>query len=476
MSDAQDIVGPILLLDDIAGDRMQIAALFIVHGDAVPPPVCTDDVEVTPQKLASAGGITAFRARFDLPADRTSSYSWRGETFEVAGDLTGDLRLGYVSCNGEESGDLDRPADERNAVWARLCKEHRDAPFGLLLHGGDQIYADEATHGHPLSHDWPDRVPKTPSPADLDDLRTHLRAQFWQRYAAIYSLPEFSWIAARVPSLMQWDDHDICDGWGSLLPDATGSDVGQVLFSAAREACLVFQHAALDDDLPPRFRDPDGQHIGWSVSGPSFRIVAPDLRSQRTRRQVMDEAGWKMMEEEAEAPFSGQTLLMSSVPLLGPRLSLIEAMMGLIPKMQEYEDDLRDQWQSRAHRASWQRMLKLVLRMTEAGDQTVCCVSGEIHLATRATMDLSEGRKLHQLVASGIAHRAPPKAWARTLGLLASLGEDPLPKHPIRIQPLPGQSTRYVADRNFLTIARKDGAWSARWFLEQTGMTPELKI
>ena len=53
MSDAQDIVGPILLLDDIAGDRMQIAALFIVYGDAVPPPVCTDDVEVTPQRLAS---------------------------------------------------------------------------------------------------------------------------------------------------------------------------------------------------------------------------------------------------------------------------------------------------------------------------------------------------------------------------------------------------------------------------------------
>ena len=51
-----------------------------------------------------------------------------------------------------------------------------------------------------------------------------------------------------------------------------------------------------------------------------------------------------------------------------------------------------------------------------------------------------------------------------------------MPEHPIRIEPLPGQSTRYVADRNFLMLERKEGAWSARWFLESTGLTPALEI
>ncbi len=153
---------------------------------------------------------------FALPADRASTYDWDGQRFEVASDLTGDLRLAYVSCNGEEVGDMDREGSERNAMWARLRDDHRRAPFALLLHGGDQVYADEVTEGHPLSDDWPDRVPDSPSPQALDGLRAHLRQRFFDRYAALYGAPELAWLAARVPSLMQWDDHDICDGWGSL--------------------------------------------------------------------------------------------------------------------------------------------------------------------------------------------------------------------------------------------------------------------
>src|SRR3546814_1323896 len=57
----------------------------------------------------------------------------------------------------------------------------------------------------------------------------------------------------------------------------------------------------------------------------------------------------------------------------------------------------------------------------------VTVLSGEIHLATRGTMDTPEG-PLHQLVASGISHPAPPTAYARALGLLARFGEAPLPR------------------------------------------------
>ena len=167
---------------------------------------------------------------------------------------------------------------------------------------------------------------------------------------------------------------------------------------------------------------------------------------------------------------------MSSVPLLGPRLSLLEAAMVAVPRMQKYEDDLRDQWQSRAHRDEWRRMLRLVRDMARADHQDVVAISGEIHLATRATMDLGDGLHLHQLVASGITHRAPPKAWANVLGSLSRLGESPLPDHPIRIACLPGQRTRYVAERNYLTLERQDDSWRAWWELEASGTTPALAI
>ncbi|MCD1635881.1 alkaline phosphatase family protein [Martelella mediterranea] len=469
-------IGPILFLDGVREGRLSLSALFIAARGYVPPPIILGDAEVHAMALAEYDHAIAWRARFSLPADRTSAYAWDGVSYEVAGDLTGDIRLAYVSCNGEEIADMEREGSERNAMWARLRESYQAKPFALMLHGGDQVYADEITLDHKLSHDWPDRKPDDPSPPALADLRHHLREGFFARYAAIYSTPELAWLAARTPSLMQWDDHDICDGWGSLHRSLTESQVGQTVFSVARESFLIFQQAAREGDLPFRFADRSGRHLGWGISAPGLRILAPDLRSERTRDQIMGTGGWAMMTAEALRKAEGHTLLMSSVPLLGPRLSLLEALMAVIPRMQKYEDDLRDQWQSRAHREEWQRMLKLVIQIGQRDGHHLTAISGEIHLAARAVMDLGHGLHLNQLVASGIAHRAPPKAWAHFLGALASLGEQPLPGHPIRIKTVPGQSERYTAERNYLLLDRSSGTWSARWDLETSGMTKSLAL
>ncbi|MEJ6389299.1 alkaline phosphatase D family protein [Gymnodinialimonas ulvae] len=470
------ILGPLLILDHIADGRLHLAALFAAPPGDTPGPLTVDDVHVAPVELLCYPQVALFRARFSVPADAPAAYVWNGETYPVASDLTGDLRLAYVSCNGEEHGDLDRDGAERNAMWACLATQHRARPFGLLLHGGDQVYADEATHGHPLSEDWPDKIPRDPLPHDLDDLREHLRARFAERYIAQLQHPDYAWLVARVPSLAQWDDHDICDGWGSLPRSRTYSPVGQTLFEVAQEANLAFQHGTVAGDLPARFTDPKGYHLGWQVALPGLRLLAPDLRSERTRRQIMDDGGWTAMEAAAAAAFRGRTLVMSSVPLLGPRLSILEALMVLTPKMQKYEDDLRDQWQSRAHRESWQRMLGLMMQMQEADGQDVTLLSGEIHLATRAEMAAHNGQPLHQLVASGITHRPPPRAWARALGALSRLGQSPLPGHPIRIRRIPGQNLRYVAERNALVLERQGENWQAIWHFEHQGPAPALEI
>ncbi len=285
-----------------------------------------------------------------------------------------------------------------------------------------------------------------------------------------------AWLCARVPSLMQWDDHDICDGWGSLPRSRTYSPVGQSIFDVARDMALGFQHAARDGDLPARFADPKGLHLGWQVEAGGLRLLAPDLRSERTRRQIMGGGGWSMMEAARDSGFRGRTLVMSSVPLLGPRLSLLEGFMRLHPRMLRYEDDLRDQWQSRAHRDEWRRMLGLLCKMSASGASAITVVSGEIHLAARATMALGDGKVLHQLTASGISHRAPPQAWARVLGALSWLGDAPLEGRPIRMRKVPGQRGLFAAERNFLILSRRDDLWTTCWNLETSGMSGDLQI
>ncbi|WP_255471014.1 alkaline phosphatase D family protein [Paracoccus sp. M683] len=464
-------IGPVLYFRGHDAGRIHLAALVARPADAAAPgPLHASGIQVQPTEIARVAGLGIWRFEFDLgPED--AGYQFEGRSHAVQTDLSGDMRIAFVSCNGEENGDLDREAPERNAMWERLAAEHLERPFALMLQGGDQIYADEVTQDHPLSEDWPEYAPAAPEPQQLDDLHQHLRRRFAERYLMVLGAEGYAQLAAGLPSLSVWDDHDICDGWGSLPDELTQSQVGQTVFSVAREMYLLFQHAATPADIPRLFLDPEGHSLGWSRHLPGLTLIAPDLRSERTRHRIMGPAGWR--DFDALEPREGQTFLISSVPLLGPRLSLVEMLMMVIPRMQHYEDDLRDQWQSRAHRAEWRRILRAALRLRQAGPLTV--LSGEIHVATRAEMGPSD-TLIHQLVASGISHRAPPKAYARALGALARLGEAPLKDHPIRNLRLPGQRARYISQRNYLTLDRKDDQWSAVWNLEESGRTPPLPL
>ncbi|MGB1209388.1 MAG: alkaline phosphatase D family protein, partial [Paracoccaceae bacterium] len=431
-------LGPFLYLHETDSTQATLAALVLLpKGADAPPALHAQDRAHDWHPIATIEDTTMWRAQFAVGLSGPQHYDFDNTRYDLAGLGRQDMRIAYASCNGEEHGDMDRDPTERNAMWVHMRAAHEADPFSILLLGGDQVYADEVTNGHPLSDDWPDNVPDTSDPDDLTDLRAHLRRGFMQRYVVLFQDPDMAWMMARVPMVAMWDDHDICDGWGSLWRQATFSDVGQTLFDCAREAFLIFQCAATDDDIPRLCLDPGGSSLGRSVRLPGLTILVPDLRSERGRRQVMGRAGWQGLEDEVGKGLPERTLVMSSVPMLGPRLSVLEIIMRVIPSMQKYEDDLRDQWQSRAHRSEWRRMLRQMLRIHSAEGSDLTILSGEIHLATRAMMDTG-GAPLHQLVASGVAHRPPPQAWARILGALAVFGEGPLAGHPIRIRPLPG--------------------------------------
>ncbi|WP_245943897.1 alkaline phosphatase D family protein [Acuticoccus kandeliae] len=466
-------VGPVLFLRAHEGEAVRLALIVSGEEGFAAGPLTTALGSWEAEPLARRLGLDVVRYTFAVPAEASAWYEFGGTRYAVNADFTGDCRVAFVSCNGQEHGDEGREEDERNLMWRRLADRHRAAPFNLMLHGGDQIYADEVTHVHSASKDWPDEV------SEIDEDERHslaeaLRDGFFRRYAAQFAHADFAWAAARIPSLAMWDDHDICDGWGSLRSEKLDSAVGVTLFEVAREMALLFQFGARADEVPTICPDRSGESLGWRVALPGLTVVAPDLRSERRRDRVMGRAGWAGF-RASMADAEGKVIVVSSVPALGPRLSLVERMMRLTPWMEQYEDDLRDQWQSYRHREEWADFLATMMDAHEREGTSVTVVSGEIHLATRATMATDAG-DLHQLVASGISHPAPPTAYATVLGMLATLGEAPLPGHPIRIVPLPGHKARYKAERNFLVLERAGGAWSAVWDLEESGPTEPLPI
>lgn len=469
-------IGPYLHLAGVDDGRMALGVVLAVREDR-PDPVVSTEAETSPGRvILRRGGWRVLRHEIALPLVADAGYVVDGTRYPVNADVAGDLAIAFVSCNGQEHGDRGRPLGERNRMWTRLAGRHAERPLNLLLQGGDQIYADEVLDAHPLARAWADgRADRhADDPAALAELADALADAFLARYLALLAQPEIVALGARVPTLAMWDDHDIVDGWGSLPPARLDSAVGRTIFSVARDFFLVFQAGVAPDEPPPIALDPAGATLSWRVRLPGVDLVAPDLRSERRPDRVMGEAGWRAL-ETALAEADGRVLVLSSVPALGPRLSIVERLMLLTPWMEKYEDDLRDQWQSRAHRAEWRRFLESLAAVHARPATAVTVLSGEIHLATRGTLAVPPAA-LHQLVSSGIAHPAPPAAYPRALGLLARLGEQPLPGRPIRLHPLPGRRGIYAGERNYLLLDRRDGAWTAVWDLEESGPTPPLAI
>lgn len=469
-----EVTGPILFARGADAARYRLAALLVLPEHREPPPLEPEGAGPVPAiRLDRRFGRTVWRYDFALPVGANAGYRLDGREYRVATDLTGAARIAYVSCNGQESGDHRRPLDERNTMWRRLAAENRRAPFGLLLQGGDQLYADEVVNQHPGLRAWARcRTAHKQLHAFTPEMREAAERFYVGRYLTLYGQPGIAELGARVPSLMMWDDHDILDGWGSHPMATLESPVGVGLFEVARRAFALFQLA-----LAPGEMEAAGHSLGYAASFPGFTVVAPDLRSERRPTRVMGEAGWANFERALGAgERSDRLIVMSSVPALGPRLSWVERLTVVFPGIRKYKDDLRDQWQSRSHRTEWIRFLETLEHQAVDRGRRVTVVSGEIHLATRGEMPFRDGSILHQLVASGIAHPAPPAGYAIGLGLLATLGEDPLPGQPIGLRPLPGRGWIYAAERNYLVLKRDAGGWTAAWELERGGRTPALAI
>ncbi|WP_200339162.1 alkaline phosphatase D family protein [Rhodovibrio sodomensis] len=404
-----ETVGPILFHRGHDGARLRLTALAVRPEAQSAPALSGPEGPVVARCALDRMGCRAWLYDFDLPARADAAYRFDGADYPVAADGREDLRIAYVSCNGQEHGDRDRPQAARDALWARMATQHRQAPFHLLLHGGDQLYADELVAQDPDVRAWA-RANRHPPMVERDPVavRDALAQGLFARYLELYAQPEIAWLLARVPSLAMWDDHDICDGWGSHGAAKLDAPVGRAVFDAAREQFRLFQLGAGPRDTPATGLDPTGESLTWHARLPGVDIVAPDLRSERRPDRVMGDRGWSALRHALDTCGNGRILLLSSVPALGPRLSWVEAAMRLAPGAQKYEDDLRDQWQSRAHRAEWRRFLGALADRHGPRDSRVTVLSGEIHLATRGTLATPNG-PLHQLVASGIAHPPHPR-------------------------------------------------------------------
>jgi hypothetical protein len=452
----------------------RLSALLVLDGDGPPPALELPGADpITASRLAVRLGRSLWRYDFRVPlaaTDRTVDYRIGGESWRMSlPALGGPLRIAFTACNGFEDERTGSAGPGRNRLWQKLEAEHARAPFHLVLHGGDQLYADSVWDEVPALATWrrlPARrrlaAPFTP------DMAEAVGDYYFRRYCWLWEQPELARIMPAVPSLMMWDDHDIFDGWGSHDPEWQACPVFRGIYAAAREQFALFQLAARPDQLPPEgFSDPGGAQFGWSyrlLDG--IGIIAPDLRSERRLEHVMGEAGWRAFARMLDG-LAGcrHVLLLSSVPLLNAHEHLLERLYETLPGQQYFQLDLRDQWRSIFHRDEWLRLLHQLFAFSARTGARITALSGEIHLGAFALAQHA-GTKIYQLTSSGIVHPPPAAPLVAFLDWMSTgPAEDIEPGLKLDVLKIPGYGSRFLGERNWLALelSAANPGLSATW-------------
>jgi len=410
---------------------------------------------------------------------------------------------------------------DKEQLWheSRIHDKHLKR-FHLLLMGGDQIYFDSIWEDVKSLKQWVGMSRKDQLKFKMNAaLEQEIESYYFELYAKRWlpdtrrdwgkGLPNLDAADAmsRIPTVMMWDDHDIFDGWGSYSPEMQHCSVFQVLMRCARQAFWVFQLQHAFEDLPPLLaqqqrvniskQDPQFEPIEWSVKladdplalpfldkqpGFSFAhhigpvsLYVGDLRTERSRTQVLGERSWKAMQDWLDTLRDGKPahpgskcqhlIFMSSVPVAHPKLSLAEGLLdtfGQDDVLDSNADDLKDHWSHGDHEGERKRLLETLTRVAEKKFLRVSIASGDVHVAAwgscyrRDIPPTSNWAQVQQFTSSGVVHPSliGVSEWLflQLLNQTASKVQSIDVQHCVEMMLFPGSNRYMMPARNWLAF------------------------
>lgn len=417
------------------------------------------------------------------------------------------------------------------ATLSREIQRGLRTPPDLLLLTGDQVYADEQhrsvraalrrRRGGPPSSDRPDVT-------SFDEY-----AWLYQR---TWGHPLIRWLLSSVPTLMVFDDHDVIDDWN--ISDRWIEDMAAVpwwkdrivsglasywvyqhlgnLSPAEREVDEVWQAVrscedgrdVLFDHARRLALDPEQRvHRPWSYEhrAGELHVVVLDSRNARvlepSRRSPIGPPDWERLARAVDpAPEDGSpaqhVVIVTSIPW---------ALPSGVHRIQQLVSHLADGGAStltrpgrwigeRIRRAvdlehwaafgeSFERLRKLLAASSEREDhpETLVVLSGDVHFAYLADVDLGTGRPAHQVVASPLrqielryeraARRLALSRFSRrVLGRLARWSR--ATDDPVRLRLTDGP----FFDNNIATLTYAPDGATARLEVAVPGPTDESRL
>jgi hypothetical protein len=264
----------------------------------------------------------------------------------------GRVKLAFGSCRLAQ--EVDDPAgvdihdvDALREYALALREQPEDSWPDLLAFLGDQIYAEK---GAPRSREFirsrrDTSVEPGEACADFEE--------FARVYQETWGDQAVAWLLSTVPSVMIFDDHEICDDWNVSL--AWIEEMEQLgywdeLVTGGLMAYWLYQHLGNEtpdelaaDELLARLQTADdgyntlhefaaragpgttaNEGIRWSFARDlgNVRLLVADSRNGRVldegQRQMLDDDEWAWLESQADGDYD-HLLIASSIPMLLPK-------------------------------------------------------------------------------------------------------------------------------------------------------------
>jgi hypothetical protein len=309
------------------------------------------------------------------------------------------LRIGLLSCNG-----IFRVTDlrRRYLLWRELKEQVLSGNVDLLIHTGDQIYADSIYMRQIGS------IAASPT-----EILESLTSEYRQIYFDTWSAPEIETVLESCPSLMMWDDHDIYDGYGSHSDDS--SPLARTIFAAAKKAFCEFQ--------AQKNPDPFSEHsFAFSARIGRIAFLMLDTRTNRMwtegsvlgKKQLADIENFLISLVEENPAF---LVVVTAVPFLHVPVMSYLKLLERVEWKGALREDLRDSWTAGNNETEGFDLLSAIFRFhSECPGTRIIFLCGDVHVATVGHLEstLPEFRfpdgspmKIHQVVSSGIGSPAP---------------------------------------------------------------------
>lgn len=366
-------------------------------------------------------------------------------------------RTALVSCNGPE--DVSPPRDYE--MWRRLKEAVDQEDVDLIVHAGDQIYADK------VRQEW-NTSGKTIGLANAPQAATaELTARYREMYWASWMVPEVRSVLASCPSVMMWDDHEIFDGWGSHGDE--DQPANQAFLRAAAQAFSEFQSS----HGPPRIDQMNSFAAAFDHEGVGFLLL--DARGPRSWKDgtIVGEHQWRSVDAWL-ASIRDKALrrlyVVVGTPPVHLRVALVEWLIAHTGLRRSDLDDLRDTWTASRNRGEANRLLLRLFNFMAETNCEVTILGGDVHVASLAKIESRfpahrrDGypRRVYQVTSSAIG-RLPPGDFLVSLLRLAQgrvdlSFTDDVTGELIALAGGRGTSN-FLGERNFAILGLDDGAY-----------------